>query len=68
MTLWRMTVPISHATAQIATTPTTDKAPRVLSNTGTMMSRPEPRIDANGVTEATTMARRRTGFLGAVMF
>ena len=53
-TQWRTDVPTTQATAQTPTAPTTDSDPRVRSSTGTMINRPEPRIEAKGVTEART--------------
>jgi len=50
----RTDVPTTQAAAHTPATPNTDSDPRVRSSTGTMINRPEPRIDAKGVTVART--------------
>jgi hypothetical protein len=66
VTLCLIAVPTNHATTQIPIAPRTENTPRVHSSTGTMMSSPEPRMDANGVTAAAITPRRSAAVGGGV--
>lgn len=65
-TQWRTAVPANHATAHTPAMPNTDQAPSARSRTGVRIKKPEPKIEARGVTTAKRTCRTLRGLISAM--